>query len=599
MTRSQRYRFGALCRRLALESRRFWPHIGLTFAISLLASPLALLTPVPLKIAVDTVLGQEPLPPWLARIVPDWIDQSETGLLIFAAGLMLGVAFFTYLQGLALWILQTYTGENIALGFRSKLFLHLQRLSLSYHDIKGTSDALYRVQYDAPAVQFFALNGAIPFVAGLFTLSGMIYVASLISWELALVALAVCPILFFLTATSGRLLRKRWYDLKNLESSAMAVVTEALSALRIVKAFGKEEHEDRRFVHHSRGVVREQVHLAAIEGGFDMGVALTIAVGTAAVLVLGVRQVQTGGMTLGELLMVMAYLTQLYQPLQMVSKKMAELQSWLAGAERVFSVLDEVPNVADRTNASPIVRAKGAIAFNDVSFAYDGQGAALTDVSFDVPAGARVGIYGTTGAGKSTLNSLLFRFYDPTTGVITLDGRDLRDYRLADLRNQFAIVLQEPILFSASIAENIAYARSTATREEIEAAARAANAHDFITGLAQGYETLVGERGMRVSGGERQRIALARAFLRDSPILVLDEPTSAVDTDTEAGIIEAMERLMKGRTTFIIAHRLATLRNCDLFLRIERGRLVQINMAPPFAVVEGKANRAEIVREVS
>src|SRR5437899_41031 len=277
--------------------------------------------------------------------------------------------------------------------------------------------------------------------------------------------------------------------------------------------------------------------------------------------------------------MVMASISRLYEPLKTISKKSASLQSHLASAERAFALLDHPPDVSERPNARRLARATGAVAFRHVSFAYDGGSRRLHDVSFDVDPGTRVGITGATGAGKTTLLSLLTRFYDPTEGQILLDGVDLREYRLADLRHQFAIVLQDPVLFSTSIAENIAYARPTAGHQDIVAAAKAANAHEFIVGLPDGYETRVGERGMRLSGGERQRVSLARAFLKDAPILIFDEPTSSVDVRTEAAILEAMERLMNGRTTFVIAHRLTTLKNCDSLLVIEDGRLVDSKSA--------------------
>jgi ATP-binding cassette subfamily B protein len=307
-----------------------------------------------------------------------------------------------------------------------------------------------------------------------------------------------------------------------------------------------------------------------------MLVGVTTAVGTATVLFIGMNHVRAGTLTLGELLLVMGYLAQLYGPLKAISKRAASLQSHLAGAERAFALLDEAPDVAERPGARPLARAAGAVAFRGVCFTYASGRPILQDVSFEFAPGTRVGIAGVTGAGKTTLVNLLTRFYDPTAGQILLDGVDLRDYRLADLRNQFAIVLQEPVLFSTSIAENIAYARPDAREEEVVAAAKAANAHEFISRLPEGYQTRVGERGMRLSGGERQRIALARAFLKDAPVLILDEPTSSVDVKTEAAILEAMGRLRQGRTSFMIAHRLSTLASCDVLLQIEHGRLVAV-----------------------
>jgi len=299
-------------------------------------------------------------------------------------------------------------------------------------------------------------------------------------------------------------------------------------------------------------------------------------IGTAVVLFVGVRHVQAGVLTLGELLLVMGYLAQLYDPLKTLSKRTVGMQSNLASAERVYALLDDAPDVAERPDARPLPRARGDIEFRDVSFAYAPERTVLRGVSFDAPAATRVGIAGSTGAGKTTLVSLLLRLYDPSAGRVLLDGVDLREYRLDDLRRQFAMVLQDSVLFSTSVAENIAYARPGARHEEIVAAAKAANAHDFITQLPQGYDTPVGERGMTLSGGERQRISLARAFLKDAPILILDEPTSAVDVRSEALIMEALERLMEGRTTLVIAHRLSTLDHCDLRLEIERGELVGV-----------------------
>jgi len=291
-----------------------------------------------------------------------------------------------------------------------------------------------------------------------------------------------------------------------------------------------------------------------------------------------VDRVQSGNLTVGNLVLAMAYLAQLYLPAQLISETISDMQGGIASAARIFAVLDKVPDVRERPHARPLGRAIGELAFRNVSFAYSGgQEPVLRDVSFEVSPGMRVGIAGASGAGKTTLMSLLFRFYDPTKGQIFLDGVDLRDYKLADLRNQFSLVLQEPVLFSTTVAENIAYARPEAKEAEIVEAAKAANAHDFIVRLPHGYNTAVGERGMTLSGGERQRIALARAFLKNAPILIFDEPTSSVDLTTESVIMDALERLMRGRTTFLITHRVSTLRKCDVLLEIDYGRVCNIS----------------------
>jgi ATP-binding cassette subfamily B protein len=544
-------------------------------ALSLMSAPLALLTPLALKIVVDSVLGDKPLPGFMQPLVPDFVTGSKGMILILAVALVMIVALLAQLRGICSLILHAYTGENLVMDFRARLFRHAQRLSLSYHDWRGTADSIYRIQYDALAVQWITTDSIIPLVASAVTLVGMIYVTALIDLQLALVALAVCPVLFLILRTYGQRLRSGWRGQKKLESSTLSVVQETLGGIRVVKAFGQEDRERERFTGRASETLRARVRLAFHEGGLGLMVGLVTAAGEAAVIFIGVRNVQAGILTLGDLLLVMGYLSQLYRPLQSMSKKVGDLQRSLASAERTFALLDQTPEVIETPNARPLSRARGAFSFQNVCFAYEGENnPVLQNVSFEVLPGTRVGIAGATGAGKTTLVSLLTRFYDPTSGRITLDGVDLRDYRIADLRNQFAIVLQEPLLFSTSIAENIAYANPAATSEGIVAAAQAANAHEFITHLPEGYDTQVGERGMRLSGGERQRISLARAFLKDAPILILDEPTSSVDMKTEAGIMEAMSRLMHERTTFMIAHRLSTLANCDVRLQIEDGRAI-------------------------
>jgi ATP-binding cassette subfamily B protein len=541
--------------------------------LSVLASLFTLLIPVPLKLAVDNVIGSHPLPGALDAFLPSGVASSDTQVLLVAVVLLVLIMVLKQLVEFATLVLSTVAGQKLLLSFRARLFRHVQRLSLAYHDLRGVTDSTYRIQYDAQSLQTLAIAGVIPFLTALFTVVGMLYVTMKIDWRLGLIALAVSPPLLITFYLYRRRLRRQWHEAKQLESSALSVVQEALSALRVVKAFGREDHERERFVGRSGESLRVQVGLSFAEGTFGVLIGLIMALGTGAVLWVGTRSVQAGTLTVGDLVLVMAYLQQLYEPLQTISKKAGTLQSSLASAERVFSLLDEVPDLVESTHARPLKRAAGAVAFENVSFAYGEGRPALDDVSFEVSPGTGVGIAGATGAGKTTLVSLLTRFYDPTSGRVLLDGVDLREYRLADLRRQFAIVLQEPVLFSTSIAENIAYARPAASREDVEAAAKAANAHAFISKLPEGYDTPVGERGMRLSGGERQRISLARAFLKDAPILILDEPTSSVDVRTEAVIMEAMERLMASRTTIMIAHRLSTLQTCDVRLEIDDGRL--------------------------
>ena len=568
-----------LLRRVLKQASAYWPHLLGILLLDLLSAPLALLAPVPLKIVVDSVIGSQPLPGFLYAFVPDAAFPSKQWLLIIAALLLILLAVLSQVQALGSFVLKTRVGEELTLAFRTRLFRHAQRLSFLFHDTRGTTDSIYRIQYDTPSVQWIIIHGLLPLVTASVTLVATIYVIVRIDWQLALIALAVSPFLFASAQLYRTRMHPKYRDLKGLESSALGVVQEVLTSLRVVKAFGREEDEQQRFLEHSNNGMRARIRLAVLEGGFGLFVSVITAIGTAAVLLIGVQSVLSGVISLGELLMVITYLAQLYGPLRTVSTTIATVQSSVASAERAFELLDELPDVAERPHALPIHRAVGKVEFRGVSFSYDGKAMVLDNLNLIVPAGTRVGIAGRTGAGKTTLISLLMRFYDPTKGQILLDGVDLRDYKLADLRNQFAIVLQEPVLFSTTISENIAYAAPGATELEVIEAAKAANAHEFIMGLPEGYQTKVGERGMRLSGGERQRISLARAFLKDAPILLLDEPTSSVDVNTETLIMQAMDRLMNNRTTFMIAHRLSTLEECNMRVEIEDGRIVATRLA--------------------
>jgi ATP-binding cassette subfamily B protein len=404
----------------------------------------------------------------------------------------------------------------------------------------------------------------------------MIGVMLFINWRFAVIAVGIMPVLLLLLKLSTSKLKKGWKKVKEDESLAISVVHEVLGSLRVVKAFGQEENEGRRFVSRSDKAVRGQLRMAWIGASFNFVLGMLFATGTALFIYVGGSYVHEGSMTLGELTMVLAYLAQVYGPLNSISKNINSIQSSLTSIERVFTLLDQEREVKEDAHAIHLSRAKGAFEFAGVGFSYRQGKHTLKDVAFRVNEGDRVGVMGSTGAGKSTLVSLIMRFYDASEGCILIDGVDIRKYKLADYRRQFSMVLQEPVLFSTTIAENIRYGKPDATEAEIIGAAKAANAHDFIMRCAEGYDTPVGERGMQLSGGERQRISIARAFIKNAPVLILDEPTSSLDVRTEAQIMEAMERLMEGRTTFMITHRLDTLAACNVIVHLEHGRLADL-----------------------
>lgn len=560
-----------ILRRVFAEIRGYRRWIVIIFLLDLLATPLALLTPVALAIAVDSGLSGRPLPSIVDSMVPG--EASTRSILIVAGVIQVAVVLLTELRGLVASYVKSWVGERMNLDVRARMLAHAQQLSFRFHDRAGTADSIYRIQYDAPAIQTLGISGFIPMVTASVTLASMLFVVWRIDPPLALVALSITPLLVIVTRAFRSRMKRQYREVKRLESGALRVVQEVFSAFRVVKAFGMEKEEEQRFSEQSQMSAKARLRVSLAEGVHSMVLNGITAVGTSLVILFGGLAVADGRITLGALLLVLAYLGQLYGPLQTLTKQSVKLQSQLVSAERAIELLEEKPEVVDDPHGVSLQRARGTFDLLGVGFGYDEGQLVLSDVDLYVPAGAKVGIIGRTGAGKSTLVSLLIRFYDPTSGVILMDGIDLRKYRLADLRQQFTMVLQDPFLFSTTLRENIAFGRPTAPMSDIEAAAEAAGVHEFIAALPDGYDTLVGERGMRLSGGERQRISLARAFLKDAPILLLDEPTSSVDDKTEAGIMSAMERLMANRTTFMIAHRLTTLASCDLLVRVEDGRV--------------------------
>jgi ABC-type multidrug transport system fused ATPase/permease subunit len=403
----------------------------------------------------------------------------------------------------------------------------------------------------------------------------MFWIVLLLDWQIALLAMGVVPFLYYSVSYYMKRVQPQLQEVRGMEAESLSLVHETISMLRVVVAFGREDYEHRRFRDHGVNTVDKRVKLTVRQTMFSLGVNTITAAGTAAVLGFGGWHVMQGVLSTGELLVVISYIAAVYKPLETISTTIASLQEISVGLDASFGLLDTPVEIKDTPGAKPLRHCEGWVRFEGVSFAYLDRKRTLDDISFEVKPGQVVGIVGQTGAGKTTLVALLPRFYEPHRGRILIDGEDIRNLTLKSLRDQFSIVLQEPLLFSGTIAENIRYGRLEASQDEIEEAAEAANAHDFIVRLPRKYETVLGERGAKLSGGERQRIAVARAFLRNSPILILDEPTSSIDTKTESVILDALERLMEGRTTFMIAHRLSTVRHADLLLVLQDGRIIE------------------------
>src|SRR2546425_1447010 len=565
-----------MLRRVFAELRPYSMSILVLLIISLSAIPITLITPLPIKLIVDNVLGSSSLPGYLTILLPGGSQPSKDYVLWLALGILIGSTLLNYLQNLVNVWLTNKIGNRMTLDVRDRLFRQMQRLSIAYHDTKGSTDSTYRTLNDAPALRSFGIDSMIPLITSMLTLGAMIVVTVFLDWELALISLLVSPFMFLLTLIFRPRLRRGWRKFKTSESAAMAVAQEALGASRVVKAFGQEEQKSEQLVSHYNDSLTAQLKVYFDGAVYNLLVGIVTAAGLAAVLYIGIRHVESTTLTLGSLLVVNYYITQLYTPLKNVGQKILDIQMSLTGIERYHAVLDEKPDVPEAPNALPLARAKGKIAFQNVSFEYTKSRPVLHDVSFELLPGNCLGVVGPTGSGKTTLSSLVLRFFDPTQGAITLDDVDLRNYKLADLRNQFAVVHQDTVLFSTTIAENIRFARPDATMNDVVAAARAANAHDFIATLPDGYSTLVGERGMKLSGGERQRISLARAFLKNAPILILDEPTSALDVRTESAVLETIQQLMRTRTTLMIGHRASSLRNANMIMRMEDGRVTKM-----------------------
>jgi ATP-binding cassette subfamily B protein/subfamily B ATP-binding cassette protein MsbA len=530
---------------------------------------LELAKPWPLKIVVDHVLGGAPLG-W-----PGLAGLEAEGLLVVACALLVVV----YASLGALGVTSNYTtigvGQRMVDDFRSELYAHLQRLSMAFHSRRAVGDLLYRLTADTLAIQTLTMNGFFPILTSVVLLVGMVVVMLRLDWLLTLVALAVVPALFGAIAGLSRRIADLATDARAKESALWAMAQRTMSGIRVIQAFTTEEREHRRFVATSRESLAATLRLYTFQTVYGAFVNVLIAVGTAAVLWIGARHALAGRLTVGELLVFVSYLASLYAPVNGLTQTWGLIQGARAGAERVFELLETAPDLRD--GPRPLSRAdvRGAVAFEGVHFAYEAGRPVLQGIDVTVRAGELVAIVGPTGAGKTTLVSLVPRFYDPSAGRVRLDGVDVREFRLQALRRQVGMVLQPPLVFPTTIRENVAYGRPDAPPAAVNEAIRLAQLEEFVERLPAGLDTVVGEGGATLSAGEQLRITIARAILRDAPILILDEPTAALDATTEALVMRGLERLTEGRTTFVIAHRLSTVRRADVILVLDQGRIVE------------------------
>jgi ATP-binding cassette, subfamily B, bacterial len=533
-----------------------------------LISGFELLKPWPLQLVIDDVLGgKNPNLPLLGVTTP-------TALLAFACIGLVAVNIGSGLMALLHNVTTIGVGQNMVNDLRGALYAHLQRLSLAFHSRQKVGDLMYRITADSFAVQTVIMNGILPIVSALVLLGGMLVVLIPLDATLTLVSLTIVPLLFALIAIFNRKITEVATEVRDRESQVYTLVQWAMSSIKVVQAFTKEEDEYRRFMGASRASLGATLRLYSWQTLYSGMVNALIAIGTALVVYVGARSVLGGSLSLGQLIVFISYLAQLYNPVNQITQSWGLIAGARVGARRCFEVLDTAPDLKDGTRGFPPAGAGGAIAWRHVAFHYREEMPVLNDVDLEVRSGTKVALVGATGAGKSTMMGLLPRFFDPSAGAVLIDGIDARDYRLNSLRQQIAMVLQPPLVFPMSVRDNIAYGRPDASDAEIEEAARLARIDALVKSLPQGYDTVLGDAAT-LSEGEKQRLTIARAILRNAPILILDEPTSALDVETEAMVMEGIGRLAHGRTTFIIAHRLSTVRSADLILVLRDGRIAE------------------------
>jgi ABC-type multidrug transport system fused ATPase/permease subunit len=552
--------------------RPYRSSLAAIFLAMLVQMIMSVASPWPLKVILDNVVGTHHLPQRIASLLQPFL--SESNKMSIAAAAAIATIAIALAGAVASYVGNYYTtsvGQWVANDLRLRTYHHLQQLSLRYYSEHQTGSLLSTITADVQTIQAFASSSTLGILVDLFTIMGMLFVMFWLNWDFSLIVVALTPVMLLLISRFKKAVKKATREVRKQQSNIVQVVEKDLQSMRMIKAFGRQDLEQEELSEVSKATVEAALSARKVKALLSPLVTITVALCTAFVLWRGSALILAGKMTAGSLTVFLYYLANFFKPVQDLAKMTNSIAQTAVGVERVRAILDADDMIPQKPDARLPAPFRGDIAFQNVGFSYSSEAPVLKDVSFQIKAGQMVGIVGPTGSGKSTVVSLIPRFYDPTSGTITIDGTDIREYKLGGMRNQIAYVLQETVLFRGTVAENIAYGRGGATRDEIVEAAKLANADEFISKMPNGYDTMVGDRGDTLSGGQRQRIGIARAIIRNNPILILDEPTAALDTESEQLVIEALERLMKGRTVITIAHRLSTIRDANNILVLKDG----------------------------
>lgn len=546
------------------------------FAVLLIQIATGLAAPWPLKVVLDSVVGHHPLPGWLHGLLQPLLGgEGKMHIAGLAAIMVFVIAVIAAVASYVANYLTETVGQRIGNDLRTRAYHHLQQLSLNYFDTHRVGPILSTLTDDVDTIQGFASASTLGIATDLLTIVGMLAMMLWLQWDFTLIALAVAPLLLLFVSRIRKAVKAATHEVRKRESDIVAVAEEGLQSIRVVKAFDREELQERQLAMVGQQAVDAALNARRVKSVVSPIVTVVVAACTAVVLWRGSALILAGAMTAGTLTVFISYLASFFKPVQDLAKLTNTIAMASVGVDRVNALLTAETSVEEKPEAIEPEKIKGAISFERVAFSYDSETPVLRDVTFEVKPGQLVGVVGHTGSGKSSLVSLIPRFYDPSMGTVRIDGVDLRDYKLHELRRQIAYVLQDTVLFRGTIRDNIAFGRPEADHDEIVEMAKLANAHEFISEMPQGYDSPVGERGLTLSGGQRQRIGIARALIRDSPILILDEPTAALDAESEHLVMSALQRLMSGRTVITIAHRLSTIRDADKIVVLEEGRVVE------------------------